>query len=239
MQTSTFPHCDSIVPISRIWWLIIPCVMLVAQIAFEWLASEEWKSILLEEGGIHESLQAIIAFIGCVIGVRLLSRVRSPWLKLWYFIAALGCLYIAGEEISWGQWLFHWTTPMEWARLNDQNETNLHNMSTWLDQKPQALLQIGVLVGGIIIPLIKHFAPHKLPQRFAPIYGDMILLPTALIALVLKIIDTLADMKLGISIFHFFWRISEVLELFIYYFVTLYLGGQWAKTRGNTSPCNG
>lgn len=239
MQTSTFPHYDSPVSLSRIWWLWIPFAFIAGQIIFEVLASETWKEIILQEGGIHESFQAMIALIGCVIGVRLLICVRSPWLKLWYFIAALGCFYIAGEEISWGQWIFHWTTPTEWARLNDQDETNLHNMSTWLDQKPQALLQIGVLVGGIIIPLIKHFAPHKLPQRFAPIYGDMILLPTALIALVLKIIDTLADMKLGISIFHFFWRISEVLELFIYYFVTLYLGGQWAKTRGNTSPCNG
>lgn len=222
-----------------LWWLTLPCALLVAQIIFECVASETWKEIILQEGGLHETLQAIVAVVGFIIAARLVMRVRTLWLKLWYGLAALGCFYIAGEEMSWGQWIFHWTTPTEWARLNDQDETNLHNMSTWLDQKPQALLQIGVLVGGMIIPLLKYYAPHRLPQKFSSVYGDMILLPTALIALALKIIDTLADMKLGIPILHFFWRISEVLELYIYYFVALYLGGQWTKLRGDTSPSKG
>lgn len=218
-------------PMNKFWWLSAPLVLILAQIVFEGLCSERWKEIILQEGGVHESLQALVAFIGCIIGILLVLQVRPTWLKIWYGIAALGCLYIAGEEISWGQWIFHWVTPAEWAQLNDQDETNLHNISTWLDQKPQALLQIGVLVGGIIIPLLKHYLPLLLPKNFFAIYGDMILLPTSLIALTLKLIDTLADMKLGIAPLHFFWRISEVLELYIYYFITLYLYGQFLKER--------
>ncbi len=42
-------------------------------------------------------------------------------------IGALGSLYIAGEEMSWGQHFFHWNTPEYWAEVNRQQETNLHN----------------------------------------------------------------------------------------------------------------
>jgi hypothetical protein len=45
-----------------------------------------------------------------------------------YFGAAAACLFIAGEEISWGQWLFHWETPAAMAAVNLQQETNLHNL---------------------------------------------------------------------------------------------------------------
>src|SRR3546814_4167282 len=54
---------------------------------------------------------------------------------------------MAGEEASWGQHYAGWLTPDNWQALNDQGETNLHNTSSWLDQKPRTLLEIGVIVG--------------------------------------------------------------------------------------------
>jgi hypothetical protein len=42
--------------------------------------------------------------------------------------AALACLGIAGEEISWGQRLVGWTTPEALGGVNVQDETNLHNI---------------------------------------------------------------------------------------------------------------
>lgn len=159
----------------------------------------------------------VVAFILATI---LTIRVKGLWLKLWFGIAALCSFYVAGEEVSWGQWIFYWDTPEHWAAINDQQETNLHNTSAWFDQKPQIVLQIGVLVGGIIIPLLKKFKPSALPERFIAIYGDYRLLPTALIALGLKLTDTICD-AFDLS---FFYRISEVLELYLFYFVALYLG---------------
>ncbi|NMH88170.1 hypothetical protein [Flavivirga algicola] len=32
------------------------------------------------------------------------------------------------EEISWGQWFFHFETPESWAKINGQGETTLHNL---------------------------------------------------------------------------------------------------------------
>src|SRR6185437_12681351 len=52
-------------------------------------------------------------------------------------IALLGCIYTAGEEMSWGQHFFHWKTPEYWAMVNRQQETNLHNIYPAFEQWPR------------------------------------------------------------------------------------------------------
>lgn len=71
----------------------------------------------------------------------------------WLVVYALGCVYFLGEEISWGQHLFDWSTPDAWLVVNDQQETNLHNTSALLDQVPRFFLTLGIVIGGLIYPL--------------------------------------------------------------------------------------
>jgi len=53
-----------------------------------------------------------------------------------YLAGVLSCLLalvlfvMAGEELSWGQRIFHWDTPADYAKVNAQGETNLHNLAT-------------------------------------------------------------------------------------------------------------
>ena len=52
----------------------------------------------------------------------------SPFAK-WLFFALALIFFVAGmEELSWGQMIFDWDTPKEFASLNSQSETTLHNM---------------------------------------------------------------------------------------------------------------
>ena len=51
------------------------------------------------------------------------------------------CLYIAGEEMSWGQHFFHWNTPEYWAEVNRQEETNLHNTYAIFEKTPRSILE--------------------------------------------------------------------------------------------------
>jgi hypothetical protein len=67
----------------------------------------------------------------------------------------LACIYFAGEEMSWGQWYFGWETPDSISALNDQQETNIHNISSWFDQKPKLLVTLWIILGGLILPLWK------------------------------------------------------------------------------------
>ncbi|MGH1399456.1 MAG: hypothetical protein ACRBCT_09615, partial [Alphaproteobacteria bacterium] len=146
-------------------------------------------------------------------------RARNIWLTLWVGIAALATFYVAVEEISWGQHIFEWGTPDFWQQVNDQSETNLHNTSSWLDQKPRAILLIGVIVGGLIIPLLTRIKPEILPQTFTIIYPSAILSVTAALALLVKIIDKGQDAADIVLLS----RASEVEELYLFYFVLLYL----------------
>ena len=63
---------------------------------------------------------------------------RRPLVFTVTIIGALSCLYIAGEEMSWGQHFFHWNTPEYWAEVNRQEETNLHNTYAIFEKWPRA-----------------------------------------------------------------------------------------------------
>ncbi len=208
----------------------VPPLIFVAQLLVEIYIPDEQKPAFNSEGGPLETMEAIV--IACAIPVAAYAafKLKNPWLKLWMGIAALCSFYVAGEELSWGQWVFHWHTPAEWAAINDQNETNLHNTSTWFDQKPRALLELGVLIGGLIIPATRKWMPSKLPERFREIYPDNIVIVTAAFAVLVKIINAFDK----ITKHHFFWRGSELTEMYLYYFVLLYCVGRvkdW-KRRG-------
>ncbi|PCJ97886.1 MAG: hypothetical protein COA45_09370 [Zetaproteobacteria bacterium] len=204
----------------KLLWLWIPLLMAVVQIFLELLLPSQTLSILHSESGPHEFVQFIIIFLALVISATMLHGLNFkevPWLSAWIGLMTLCCFYVAGEEISWGQHVLNWSTPDYWNNLNDQGETNLHNTSSWLDQKPRLILELGVIVGGLIMPLLMKVKPDFLPKKFRIIYPPRFLYVTAGIFLVLKIVDK-ADV-LGIQLFE---RGSEVQELYLFYFVLLY-----------------
>ena len=206
-----------------IFWLWIPIALIIAQIAIEILVPHELKGALHSEGGPHETLQFIFALGGFIIALlclKALAKNPKPFLIFWTSCFAFGCFYIAGEEVSWGQHILGWATPEFWSGVNDQNETNLHNTSSWLDQKPRLILLIGVVVGGLIIPCVQKFKPGLLPKMFETIYPPAILTPTAALAIGIKLIDKIDETLPETVILS---RASEVEELYLFYFVLLYL----------------
>lgn len=58
----------------------------------------------------------------------------------------LGILFLIcfGEEVSWGQRVFHWMTP-EWLKeINRQGETNLHNIAIFHGKNPDGSPKSGL-----------------------------------------------------------------------------------------------
>lgn len=205
--------------LSPVLWLYIPVGFLIIQIILELVLSHEILSPMLSEQGPHEVLQTLVAAWACLLAAKTVFDVKALLLKGWFLCAALGCFYIAGEEVSWGQHIFDWTTPEFWVAVNDQNETNLHNTSAWLDQKPRLLLFIGIVVAGLIIPALRRWSPDKLPRKFEILYPSSLLAVTALGVTVPHLFQKLLE-AFGLS---FFERVSEVQELYIYYFILLYV----------------
>ncbi|MEO0393093.1 MAG: hypothetical protein AAF213_07595 [Pseudomonadota bacterium] len=205
----------------RILWLWLPLGFFLISTIGEQFASQEIVAWLGSEGSPYELIQFAIMVIALAIAVFVLFKMdhQRRWLMAYMGIAAIACLYVAGEEISWGQHLLDWRTPEFWSSINDQNETNLHNTSSWLDQKPRILLIIGVYMGGLIIPLLMRVRPSALPQRFSVLYPTSQFAVTALICLFAKLSDKIGDA----TDYYVYWRGAENEELFIYYFVMIYL----------------
>jgi len=133
-----------------------------------WYAITGDYSVFKRESGIIENttvLFLVIAIGFCVASISRTSRLAlSGFLKSWLFILIVGAAYFALEEVSYGQHLFGWETAEPWKELNDQGETNLHNVHSLFDQVPRALLSLGILIGGVLLPLYRHFRDIKLDE---------------------------------------------------------------------------
>lgn len=85
-----------------------------------------------------------------------LALVRSPY--RWYFaLFAVALFYVSGEEISWGQRIFSFSTPTLLQEHNLQHEANLHNLftgpiATPLKQAIEYLMAAGMVLYGAIYP---------------------------------------------------------------------------------------
>jgi hypothetical protein len=70
--------------------------------------------------------------LAALAGRELLAQKRSlP--AITFFVFALGCLAIAGEEIAWGQRLLDYNTPERLEEINEQRETTVHNIGSVQD----------------------------------------------------------------------------------------------------------
>ena len=91
---------------------------------------------LLQENGIYESLGAIVCLVGCVfltagyfkydVGNNFgLFRTKR---NIFFLLLAIFLLFVAGEEVSWGQKLFGFRAPDLISSVNFQKELNIHNL---------------------------------------------------------------------------------------------------------------
>jgi len=115
-------------------------------------------NVLSFENGVIEIATVVLllwALAVAILAARDALNLSRPLVALWLALHAAGLVYFAGEEISWGQWVLGWETPDWFAARNDQGETNLHNMSSWLDQKPRIIVFLWILMGGVMAPLFE------------------------------------------------------------------------------------
>lgn len=177
------------------------------------------------EFGLVGSLQALLLALSIYIALTTLihhSTYLTIYMKCWLKLIFVGCAYIFLEEISYGQHYFGWNTPDKLLELNDQQETNLHNMSRWFDQKPRTLLEIAIIVTGIIIPITSRFKQLRISAWLRSLLPAKELFIVALLAVIPRMYERLMQ-SLEMNDFIPFVRTSEVQELYFYFFFVLYL----------------
>jgi len=222
------------------WWAGIPVVMLLMTL-YAYFNSAELLAFIVRRdehpdgGGISEHGIVVVLLPGIIAGIAVLRHYRDRlplWLLGWLVGWTLACIYFTGEETSWGQHYFHWGTPEALQGLNDQHETNLHNTSTWFDQKPRALVELWVVFAGLLVPLIRRFKPQALwanrdwSRWFWP---TTIGIPTV-IAFLFSLVVALIAKKTGRADLHFLGS-NELREFYIAVFLSSYLLSLWYRMR--------
>lgn len=207
--------------IPRFLWLWLPIVILVFQLALDSVLPQDIKAWIYNENGPYELVQVFIMLWAVGIAAYILCKMdrSQKWLTAWIGLAFVCCVYTMGEEASWGQQFIHWQTSDSWAEINDQHETNFHNTSAWLDQKPRLLLELGIYTGGIIIPLMRKYKNQLLPRQFSIIYPSDHMAVTAIACLIIRLTDMVGDFLHN----PIYGRSSELEETYLFYFVVLYL----------------
>jgi hypothetical protein len=120
--------------------------------------------LLTDDDRILEWLQFVgyvaATLLGAAIALQLWRRRNRPMAGL-YCLFTLGCLFIAGEEVSWGQRIFGWGTPEPLERINHQRETTLHNIGTIHGALNVVMLLIGLI--GFVAPWLVLRYGDRLP----------------------------------------------------------------------------
>lgn len=107
-----------------------------------------------EEDGLLEWLTVLGYLVAAIVfaGLAINSlRKREP--VVWFLILlTLGCIFVAGEEISWGQRLFGLKTPELLAEVNYQNELTLHNIGEFGKDWPRRIYIYGTFLYFVLLP---------------------------------------------------------------------------------------
>jgi hypothetical protein len=206
------------------WWLFIPIAVAIFTILSFRIAPGWHRQWVTPESMILESAQFLMMVIGFAIAVQLLfdPYVRKRTLLFVFTaFAALTCLYIGGEEVSWGQHIFYWDMSHLQSEVNTDGEFSLHNMNKAFERIPRALLQTGIIVGGILVPLVCAFDGARLKRSPIGLFlPPAALMPAALLTAFFKWGEPLAP-YFGVPALAA--RASEGTEFFMYFFLMAYL----------------
>ena len=87
------------------------------------------------------------------------------FLYFMYFYT-LSIIYFFLEEISWGQHYLKWETFEIFKELNNQGETNIHNISNIFDQVPRGILTLWCGFSIFLVKVFKFSTSNKLYVSF-------------------------------------------------------------------------
>jgi len=142
----------------------------VLAIAFLAILKTDWNLYvnLIEEGAATERLSAVFYLVSGILllvaAVRRWRKRRSLGAVILTVLLGLFFIFIAGEEESWGQWIFEYQVPEKIQEVNIQNETNIHNLEVFNLLNPHRILLLFVLFIGIFLPLVYRF--HRRSRKF-------------------------------------------------------------------------
>jgi hypothetical protein len=161
-------------------YAVVPIALMVAYIVAWQVLSPEQRMAVNDEMGTVENIGTFFFFVAGVVGVTLFfrSKGRAPtvW-RFFYLLYGLGALFIAAEEVSYGQHILNFNSPEYFKQYSKQKEVNLHNlggdaMSKTLRRVAEIAVPIAAVIAPVVILLLdrKAFTPGHWPFYTLPLW---------------------------------------------------------------------
>jgi hypothetical protein len=122
-----------------------------------------WLDPFFREDFFFETQTALFFFVGGVLMLRSGWAVQGPP-RVFCLLFAVFMLFVAAEEVSWGQRFLGFTTP-EFLSTNQQGESNLHNLRGF----PRELYPLVMLAWGVVLPLANLARPAWFARMSFPV----------------------------------------------------------------------
>lgn len=158
-------------------WIVFftPPIFLLTLLVVLVKAPFVYKQIIIEDS-IIEWLQLLSYAVSCIMSGILAKQLwkENRVLAVIFGTASLAFFVFCGEEISWGQRIFNIETPEDLAAINNQDETNLHNIDWFYHYVYRGYILVGIYgtlsaaFGRYILKMgttfIRKYSPLFLPQ---------------------------------------------------------------------------
>jgi len=140
-------------------------VVFAATLVFLYATSPDLVDRLTAEDGVFENITALLYLLGGIAFVVAIRRKSAA--AGWLVLLALACVFVAGEEISWGQRVFGWSTPDAIAGINVQEEITVHNIEG-IHENIRALAVVFVAAFCVVLPVSDRYS-----KAMSSIYAKM------------------------------------------------------------------
>jgi hypothetical protein len=150
-----------------VWLVILPLLAVLGYFVGLRLGGAAFMDAMLSEQGPIElaTFALYLGSAGIVGALAVLPRGTVPLVyRLCYGLLALGAVFVALEEVSYGQHLFGWSSPPWFAAHNVKGEVNLHNL--YGDRPTRTLRNLGLIgygVVGILLPALARWRYREYP----------------------------------------------------------------------------
>jgi hypothetical protein len=119
--------------LSLAWVLVVFSYVLRLLLATDPVTEEVWSDLFRGERGILDRAEAVLWVPAIILNVLLLLaalKAKKTSLRTAWFLGMSALLvFLFGEEISWGQYIFGFEPPAVMEEINAQQELNLHTLN--------------------------------------------------------------------------------------------------------------
>jgi hypothetical protein len=120
--------------LTAVFWAIIVVFYAIRTYCWQDPATElAWKVHFRGETGLIDRAEAVLWLPAIVLNVLLAvdawRRGRWSLTTVWFVGMSALCVFLLGEEVSWGQHVFGFEPTEKMTAVNAQQESNLHNLN--------------------------------------------------------------------------------------------------------------